>query len=402
MNAPKVSFNPSHQPSPWRVYFRGKSYWFHTQADAEKKKTNLEGGSTLARLSTRELDEYLYSRELLKGISVLRAVRYFLEHNAGRMRNAAKTVRELVSDFTARLRGRPKYLQEAKRNLRLLVEHCGNTPAADVGPETMMRFLDGFKSDWSHDNALRYAKSFFKWTMSAQVRARRDNPCDEFKMKNPTGSKVYLSIDDAAHVLKICREEFPKLLPAVGFQLFAGIRTEEIIRIEWRSIRRGMIRIEPEVGKMGQVKGKQVPRMIDFWPAALDACLPVELPPKGKVVKWYDRMKTRLLARCHETKPSFRWGQNAFRHSYGTYGLAFFQSADRMCQLMGERDADTLHNHYAEYETQDHGQRFFSVGASKLEALPIPKGAMNLLQDLMREVSKRAAPQEALKTESAA
>jgi integrase len=385
MSAPKVSFNPSRDSTPWRVYFRGKSYWFKTEVDAKKKQGDLSLGK--GQLTVREVDDYLYCRKLLQGVPLIQAVRFFNEHNSAALLNRSKTVAEMVELFKARLRGRPKYVQEGKRNLNILVRYCGTKMIGEVSPHTIESFLATIASEWSRDALLKWTRTFFKWCLSPLVKARADNPCDAFGLLNPRGTKVFLSLADTEHLLKICREETPTILHAVGLQLFAGIRTEEIIRMEWRSIRKGSIRIEPEVGKMGQVKGKSVARIIDWWPAALQATMPAELPTKGRVAKWYRMLKSRLLARCRETKPDFRWGQNAFRHSFGTYGLAFQQSSERICALMGERDVDTLHNHYAEYETQENGQKFFSLGSPTLEALPFSNAAIKALQNLLQQAA---------------
>lgn len=114
--------------------------------------------------------------------------------------------------------------------------------------------------------------------------------------------------------------------------------------------------------------------------------MPGEFPVDGPIANHYRRMKGRLIARCRETKGDFRWGQNAFRHSYGTYGLALFQSADRISRLMGDRDVDTLYNYYAEYETQERGREYFSIGSAIVEPLPLTKVDVKLLKRLMREV----------------
>lgn len=389
-SVPKVTFNRSHQPSAWRVYFRGKSYWFREEKDALGKKADLQNGSLKARFTARQLDDYAQSLEILGGVPVLRAVRYFAEHNGPQLVNRTRTVKELSDDFLKRVRGRPKYVAEVKRNVGLLVEFCGKRAVAEISPTTIEEYLGQFASHWSHDAALKFAKAFFKWTTSPLVKARSDNPCEGFAKRNPIGTKVYLSLEDTQHVLSVCRREFAELLPAIGLQLFAGIRTEEIIRMDWQSVRRGTIRINPEVGKMGQVKGKQAVRIIDWWPAALEATMPPTLRTAGPIANNYRDRKVELIRRCHATKADFRWGQNAFRHSYGTYGLAFFQSASRMCLLMGERDADTLHNYYAEYETQQRGQGYFSLGASKPEPLPMSHAAVALLQNMMRQFGEQA------------
>ncbi len=404
----KITYCEARLPNraPWRLYHRGRDRWFWSQEDADKAAADLKKnvGKLRARLTARDVDEVLHCRELLKGIPLLRAVRFYLDVHRGQLGAAQADCAVLIDRFTNELRGRPKYLAEAKRNLELLAESIGKLKPAAVDVNRVDDFLAQFNSDWSHDAALKFARAFFKWLCSPRVRVRRDNPTDTFEFKRPSGTKVYLSLPDVEHVMKTCQSHFPEIIGAVALQLFAGVRTEEIIRATWSMVRRGMIRLEPEVAKMGQVKGKKVPRIIDFWPTALDAWMPKPLPSNGPLIPDIERkknakglhhryrdLKSSLIAKCQQTKPDFRWGQNAFRHSYGTYGYAFWQSSDKIAKLMGERDVDTVHNHYAEYETEENGQKFFSIGSAELEPLPMPKNALAIIQKLMAGTEPKPA-----------
>jgi hypothetical protein len=76
---PSINFNPSRKYSPWRVYFRGKSYWFSSQVEAERKRRLLlsERRRLVHRLTDLEVEEFLYCRKLMKGIPLHEAVDYF-------------------------------------------------------------------------------------------------------------------------------------------------------------------------------------------------------------------------------------------------------------------------------------------------------------------------------------
>jgi hypothetical protein len=50
---------------------------------------------------------------------------------------------------------------------------------------------------------------------------------------------------------------------------------------------------------------------------------------------------------------------------------------------MGERDVDTLHNYYAEYETQERGREYFSIGCDTVQPLPVSRLDLNRLKKLM-------------------
>jgi len=395
----KVTHCPERKrPSKWRLYHRGRSSYYPTEEAARKAADEIAESTSMirGRLSAAQIDEVIHCRELLKGTPLLRAVRFYLEAHRAQTEAMQEPAAVMIAKFTNTLRGRPKYLAEATRNLGLLSKSLGPKIAVgEISTNDIEEFLNCFDSEWSHDAALKFARAFFKWACSARVRARTDNPTDLFEFKNPQGSKIYLTIADATHMLGVCRTDFPDILPAIALQAFAGIRTEEIIRGDWRTIRRGSIRLDPEVAKMGQVKGKRVPRIIDFWPAALDAWMPSPLPTSGPIAADFRRRKGELIAACRESKKDFRWGQNALRHSYGTYAYAFFQSADRVAKLMGERDVDTLINHYAEYETEENGQAYLSIGSSRLEAPPMPKNIMNLIQQIHRATSSQPAAEAA-------
>jgi hypothetical protein len=96
------------------------------------------------------VDEVLHCRELLKGIPFLRSVRFYLDAHRSQLGAAQADCAVLIDRFTNELRGRPKYLAEAKRNLELLAESIGKLKPAAVDVNRIDDFPAQFNSDWSH------------------------------------------------------------------------------------------------------------------------------------------------------------------------------------------------------------------------------------------------------------
>ena len=346
-----IKHYPAHGNKPYRVWFQGKVHWFKTQEDAQAKVGEWQG-KFMRVLSAREVDDYLHCKELMGEERLLTAVRFYLEHVP--KTDNTKLLSEVLAEYRLRLSGRPKYLTQKKHHLKRLEEEHGDRKLIEISAPLMEQTLEDFDSDWMHDDFLKHSLQFFKWCVDDKHYLLK-NPMESLKKRDPSGSKVFLSLPDVDHVLQVCRKQFPEILVGVGLQLFAGVRTAEVVRLEWKHIRKGAaVMIEEEVSKMGHR------RVVDWWPAALDECFPAECPEKGRLVSDYVDKKTELLRVCRESKKDFVWGQNAFRHSYATYGCAFFQTAGRVSLLMGDRDIDVFFNNYREYATKAQGKTYFA------------------------------------------
>jgi len=354
-------------PTKWKVYFRGSLKWFKTEKDADTHiKSILRGKSAAPKMNQREVDEMLYARELLKGVPIMTAVRFYLEHNPDEVR--AKPLADAVAEFTLTFADlRPKTRIERTRNLRILKEHFpALTNVGAVSRHAVEQLLAEYESAHSHNALLKYMRQFFSWCCDhgycAHNPTMKQGAKRDIQLRTTKSSKVILTLEDAAHVMKICRAEFPELVPAVAIQLYAGIRTEEIQRLNWSNVRDDSIFIPDNVAKMGHREGAA--RVIDWIPESLKPVLK-NRPKSGPLAVAWKRRKTALIKRCGETKGDFVWGQNAFRHSYATYGCAFWQSADKMKLLMGQRDADTFFVSYRKYATHEQGCAFFGEDLSK-------------------------------------
>lgn len=354
LTAPEPKFTPSHPSAPWRVYHQGRSFWFKNEKDAQAKCDEVAKGQG-NKLTTRELDEYRHAKELLAGTPLLHAVRYFIERHP--QVNRTLTVNSAIdAHLLGYKKSRPDYYDRKVYLLDKLRDRCGESLLATVSPHTIDQLLKAESSDWVRNDLLTHLRVFFR--QAAKTKLVPEDPTAAYTFIETKPSKVILTLADTRHVLETAEAQFPDILPAVALQLFSGIRTAEITRLDWAHVKHGeFINIEPEVAKTHER------RVIDWWPKALTTWMP-KVPESGAILpfpKTYEHKKWMLLAVCKKTKTDFKFGQNAFRHSFCSYACAYFENAGKATLLAGQHDVDIFFRHYRAYRTKAEAEEYFSI-----------------------------------------
>jgi integrase len=129
------------------------------------------------------------------------------------------------------------------------------------------------------------------------------------------------------------------LLAYIALGLFAGLRSAELIRLDWQDVK-----LEDRAVVVGQHVAKKRSRRVVELCDALYAWLSLLPKLKGKVVdakEFRDDMDELRKAAALES-----WPHNGLRHSFGSYHLAFYGDAVQTAQQMGHRSSDVVHNHY--------------------------------------------------------
>lgn len=364
----KVGYYPqAHPRAPYRIKVLGKYKWFLTEQDARDAASD-SGQGTVPVITKAKLAQYQFCEELLEGVPVLTAVRFYQEHHP--KTRTAVTVKDALESFrlryddSGRRPRRVKYLDELDRNLKRIGDHLGSKLVAsvtDLDLEAMLATYDGRFAKW---DLWKFTRMFFTW--AKQKRMLVEDPCEFVDAPEPpSASNGILTPPQTQRVIDVCTERFPELLPAVALQLFGGIRTEEIEHLDWSQIRPGLsIHVE-------RAKLHARPRTIDFWPANLGTLLlgrREKYPESGRVApKNYLKAKGDLLAAVtidESGRRLFSHPQNAFRHNYASYGCAFFQSGDRIATQLGHRNARMLFQTYRDSQpwlTQEIGRLYFNL-----------------------------------------
>jgi integrase len=147
-----------------------------------------------------------------------------------------------------------------------------------------------------------------------------------------------------------------RFIPAIAIAAFAGLRSAEIFRLDWRDIKieRGHIVVAPE-------KAKTATRRLAPLTSSLKLWLADHAKAEGRVTPDYHNLDnlTRAFtaaAIAAKVKPQ----RNGFRHSFASYRLATQKSADAVALEMGNSPRKLFTN-YRELVTEDEGKAWFEI-----------------------------------------
>ena len=208
-------------------------------------------------------------------------------------------------------------------------------------------------------NELRNLSVLFSWIVQHHHMAA--NPCLGIKVENsPSEEPVrVLLIAEIKHLLKLAQMELQatlkvgktkmsvikvhpgELVPWLALGLFAGLRPEETVRLDWGDIDFERRQIDLPAKK---AKGR-TRRIIPMEPNLIEWLKPYRSADgRRKVVsnfRWHFQVFQKSAG--PEWNP---WPKDCLRHSYGSYHLARFRHAGDTAENMGHRSTDMLYKHY--------------------------------------------------------
>jgi integrase len=263
---------------------------------------------------------------------------------AGALQEASPvlTVADAVDSWVARSHDKSTAYQ---RQLRLITGHLcaefGRKDLASVDHRQLEAWLLGLPGGETYRiNHYRVTRRFFEWCVD-WLEAIPRNPMK--KVGRPAdieGREVaILQPEDMGKVLAVAAG---RLLAWVALGGFAGLRSEEILRLDWADVdwKAGEIFVrQPK-----RAKGWR-PRYVKILPA-LRRVLGTECQT-GKVFPGGMRELYMQRRAAMDALGWQRWPQNCLRHSFGTYHLAMWKDASKTAHEMGHSNPEITHRHYA-------------------------------------------------------
>jgi integrase len=293
------------------------------------------------------------------GVTLTEAVRYYLEHFVD-LRSAprdAEIFTRLLEDVKSA--GRWERTVRGLRNFLDRFSHeFGDRLLADITLEELQRHCCPPKlAPRSRFNQLRMATQLYNYAITNgwaddNLAKRIVRPTRE--QKEPG----MLTVDQVQRLLQHA-DEFG-LLPYMALGLFAGIRTAELMRLDWTAIKfeERMIVIGADVAK---TRSRRVIPVND----TLAAWLALSVRPRGAIV---DR-KTfpKRFPQLKRAAGIDRWPPNALRHSYASYHLAAFENPAQTVHYMGHvGGTEMLHSHYKGLVSRTEAEKFWALGPALL------------------------------------
>jgi integrase len=315
--------------------------------------------------------EYSEARKLLDGVSLIDAARFYSRHHGRGI--TRKPVADAVDAMIAAKRAKgvsAVYLADLIYRLGAFREafHCDVNA---LTPDDVKAFFESRLaglSPRSHNNFLQTVRTFLRF---AQNHGWLSKEVDllarvEKRSEKPTPVEIFTPAQ-LATLLKNASLEFASCL-ALG--AFAGLRAEEILRLDWADVER-----RPGFIEVAAHKAKTATRRI--VPLSDNLARWLSIAPRNAARVW-PRSKDCFFHAMRDLAAGakIKWKQNALRHSFISYRLAETQDVNRVALEAGN-SPQMIFRHYRELATPDQARSWFAIApeaAAKVVPITLGRG----------------------------
>ncbi len=415
----------------WQVAGRRRMASFPSYSLAKRHADglvrDLASGSQVTALSPAQARDALAALERLadfyrttgRRVSLLAAVSVFVESSVklgdrtmgeaveGFLRTVAnvkrKDIAEAVTDFlqadeprTKAAEGQrsqlsAKYAYNRKLQLDRFAAMFPNTAVCELSKEHLDTFigsLDKVKTTSRNGRAAGSAKSrnhyrasvrqFLQWAVRKDYLAptHRLNEADAMRPERANTAAVELyTPDEFAALLAVAKDDLRPLRPIIAISGLAGLRTAELLRLDWADVWRVAGHIEVTAGK---AKTRQR-RLVEICPALAAWLEPFRKLTKGKLWTGHEiTFQQHFVELCEKAEVEIKGEKvavtrktNGLRHSFCSFHFAAYANENQTAQQAGNSPA-MIHAHYKGLATKAEAEKWFSVNP--------PNAAKNIIQ----------------------
>ena len=308
---------------------------------------------------------YAQAFKILGGDRIIEAAKDFIRRNpvARPSRTVAEAAAELVALKTSRKAG-PRYLDDLRTRLDTFAKVFVNVQVGNIGRDEIQAWLDGMKSaPRTVKNFRDTVNSLFKFCEARGYIARGDNPValtEKITTRNSEKIEIYTA-EELAKLLEAAPDSFR---PVIAIQAFAGLRSAEVMRIDWQDVKlaKGFIEVAADKAKTASRRLAPITPNLAAWLAA-------DAKRKGRIFEhskaYFHEVQGKLAKRA-----GVPWKHNALRHSFVSYRLADISDVGKVALEAGNSPAMIFSN-YRELVDASSAKAWFAVA---------PEAAANVVQ----------------------
>jgi integrase len=293
--------------------------------------------------AARELEPY--------GIGLLEVVREYTAKMEALKKS--RNVKDAVDDYIdgAKSDGRSRrYLNDLRYRLGRFSNDFPEASLSAISTSDLDSWLRGLDLGPASRNAFRRRLSaLFSYALARDWCV--SNPVTRVQKAREHEAPIgILTPEELAQLLSVAN---PETLPYWAIGAFAGLRSAELERLEWKDVR-----FETELIEVSARKSKTASRRLVKIEPALLAWLEPYRREQGLVVPQSHR---KLLLEDRPRAGLMKWPPNALRHSFASYHLAHFGNAAKLALELGHTNADLIFRHYREVVTPTEAAKWWNV-----------------------------------------
>jgi integrase len=323
---------------------------------ASDTATALEKGrAQVLSLSAADWQSYMAAKNLLRpfGIPLHDAIEEYVT-----MRKRKQTVEKRVGDIVdellaaksqARLSNR--YIQTLRTYLLRFADSF-QTNIGSVNTGAIARWLDSLKiGPRSRNNVRQAVVTLFNFARRRGYLPKGETT-EAADVETVRDHDVEIAILTPAELSKLLRKSKPDYQLYFALAAFTGIRSAELLRLEWSEINfeKGHIEVKAHKAKTA------TRRLVPIQPNLAKWLEPYR-GSKGELFKsrWTVDSAIKFAKRLR-----IPWKANCLRHSYATYRLSIVPDAGRLALEMGNSPAK-LFTSYRELDRKNHAPEWFAI-----------------------------------------
>ena len=346
-----------------KVNGKRKRLFFRSMKDARAEldrlqiKVRREGQAGLDLPDSVRVQAAESSKLLAKypGRSILDAVRFYIAHLEAL--NSSVALEALITEYLQskeRAGLSSDHLSDVVGRLRRFCSSFGDRMIRTITPRELEDWLHALRlSGQSVNNFRAVIRAMFSYAVQRDYLER--NLLDAVpRVKLVRRAPAIFSPEELTKLLEAAPKE---LLAPLAIGAFGGLRTAELMRLNWQEVRleRGYIEVTARKAKTAQRRLVKIEPCLSAW---LSLCRPAL--QEGSVYGEPDRFYHKEVAKLCQSI-GLKWKPNGLRHSFASYHLAKSKDAPRLALEMGHINAQMIFNHYREVVTPGEAERYWQI-----------------------------------------
>jgi integrase len=297
--------------------------------------------------------EYSEARKLLDGVPLLDAARFYARHHSHGVKR--KAVAAAVEEMIAAKKAKGVsdiYLRDLRYRLGAFSRafHCD---VSALVPDDVAAFLESLRlSPRSHNNFLCAVRMFLAYAQRHDWLSKEADLLSRVEKRSEKRAPV--EIFTPAELAAVLKNASAELAPCIALGAFAGLRAEEILRLDWSDVERrsGFIEVAAHKAKTATRRIVPIAENLARWLA---------IAPRSHAHVW-PRSKDGYFEaqRNAATQAGIKWKQNALRHSFISYRVAELQDVNRVALEAGN-SPQMIFRHYRELATPQQAKTWFAI-----------------------------------------
>ncbi|MDR3456114.1 MAG: site-specific integrase [Verrucomicrobiae bacterium] len=307
---------------------------------------------------------YVEAVKILGTEKIVEAASDYIRRNPAE--RPARTVRQVADELIAlktHRKASARYIEDLKIRLAKLATRFA-VRVDTVTTADVQEWLDGMDgAPRTIRNFRQNASGLFKFAEARGYIARGENPVtatERLKTKTADAIEIY-SPSELTRLLAAAPESFK---PVLAIQAFAGLRSAEVMRLDWQNVKLGRGHIEITAANAKTASRRIVPILPNLAVWLKDAA-----KKTGKIFPhtraYFHEMQRDISAKTKTDKlPALPWKHNALRHSFISYRVADIQNVAQVALEAGNSPG-MIFGHYRELVTADDAKTWFAIAPAK-------------------------------------